>query len=223
MATKHELHHKDLKEPDAFFETIGQVNRYVRENRSLVIGVAAAVLTVFVGGVSWSSYQTRSADRNAAAFIRATVAIDDGALAAAKAGFTNVSDSSHEPYSAMARLYQAGLELQEDNFDAASAIYAAASKAGVPGYLRQTALVGQAYALERAGNAAEAAATYARAAELEGPQVEQALRGQLRAALAAGDNASAAAAAERILDKFPTSPDANELSARLAALSAETE
>ncbi|RMF23807.1 MAG: hypothetical protein D6760_04690, partial [Deltaproteobacteria bacterium] len=182
MAKKVELHHKDLKEPDAFFETMGRVNRYVRENRAQVIAAAVAVTVVFVGGVSWSSYRTRAAEHAAATFIRATESLEAGSSEAARTGLTSVIDSAGEPYQSLARLYRARVEIDTGDYAAAVDDFTAAASGDVPDYLRQTALVGKAQVLETTEKFEEAARTYQAAAAIDGPHREQALRGQLRAA-----------------------------------------
>ncbi len=218
MAKKVHLHHKDLKDPDPFFETIGRANRYVRENRAQVIAAAVAVTVLFVGGVSWSSLRTRAADHAAATFLRATEALDSGSTEAARTGLTTVIDEAGDPYRSLARIYRARLEIETGEYQAAIDDFTAAASSDVPDYLRQTALVGKAQVLETTERFEEAAATYQRAAAIDGPHKEQALRGQLRAATAASRPELAKEAIERLLDQFPSSPDADDLSARLAAL-----
>ncbi len=177
---------------------------------------------MFVGGVSWSSLRTRTADHAAATFLRATEAFDSGSTEAARTGLTTVVKEAGEPYRTLALLYRARVEIQTGEYQAAIADFTAAASGDAPDYLQQTALVGKGQVLETTERFEEAARTYQRAAAIDGPHKEQALRGQLRAAMAASKSELAKEAIERLLDQFPSIPDADDLSAKLAELESST-
>lgn len=219
MAKHKEFEHKDLKEPDAFFESFGRARRYYEENRRLAYALAAATLVIFIAGVAWSSYSESRAERTAAAFMRATDAIDLDSPATAMAALETVSKrSGGSTYGRLAVLYRADVMAREGNCAEAIELYRDAQNTARAAFVRQVAAMGAGYCLETTVNPAEAAAAYAQAARMEGPYREQALRGQLRAAVSANDNALATAALESILEDFPETPDAEELSQKLAAL-----
>ena len=218
MAKQKHLDHKELKEPDAFFESFGRARRWVEENARTVAGIIVATTVVFVAGVSWSAYSERQADDTAAAFLRATDAIDLDSPATARAALETVSRKARGTYGQLAALYRADLAARQGDCAQAIEGYRNVQNSSPLGFVRQVAAMGRAYCLEKTGRPAEAAATYAQAADIDGPYREQALRGQLRAATDAKDQDLAAAAIELILDEFPESADADELSQKLAAL-----
>ena len=218
MATKVDFDRKDLKAPDAFFENVGRANVYLQQNRQRVIAACLAAIAIFVAIASWHRYSETRADETAAAFLRATDALDLDSLTTAKAALENVAgESGGGIYGELAKLYSADVAVREQRWDEALALYEPLSREGTTAYIRQIALLGKGFSQESAGKPAEAAATYAAASELTGPYKEQALRDQLRSARVAGNKELSAAAIEKILELFPESPDADELSAELKA------
>jgi len=214
VATKVDFDRKDLKAPDAFFENVGRANRYVQENRRMVIGAAAAVLAVIVGAVAWHDSSERRADDSAATFFRATSALDTDSIESAKAALVTAAARSGI-YGELARLYEADIAVREQRWTDALPKYEELSRSGSAAYIRQIALLGKGFVLESTTKSAEAAEAYAAAGKLTGPYREQALRDQLRAARAAGKADLAKAAAAKILELYPETPDADELSAEL--------
>jgi hypothetical protein len=214
MSSKVDFDRKDLKTPDAFFENVGRANRYVQENRRLFIGGLAAVIAVFVTGVALHSYSEHSADEAAATFIRGADALDDNNTASAKAALENLSKRSGI-YGELGRLYEADLAAREQRWDDALPKYEEVSRNGSSPYIRQIALIGQGFVLENTSKLAQAADAYAAAGNLTGPYREQALRDQMRAARAAGNDDVAKAAINKILELYPETPDADQLSAQL--------
>ena len=122
------------------------------------------------------------------------------------------------PYGPLSGLYLAELDLKSGNAESAAELYGRTAKALDRDYLRQAAMVSQAFALEAAGKNADAATAYATAANAATTYKEQALRGQLRAARAADDTGLAKAALKALVEGFPQSQDADVLAAELAAL-----
>jgi len=217
MAEKH-LDRKDLKTPDAFFQGVGTANRFYHEHRAPMIVGTIAVVAIFLGIVSWRSSRNAAADNAAAAFLRATDAVEESSPESARSALTTVAQSGQHPYDALTGLYLAELDLGAGSAEAAADAYGRAAKSLDRDYLRQAALVGQAYALESAGKSADAATAYATAANAATTYKEQALRGQLRAARAANDIGLAKTALQALVDGFPQSPDVDALSAELAQL-----
>jgi hypothetical protein len=217
VAKQRHFEHKDLKEPDAFFEGFGRTRRWIEGNTRTVAGIIAGAGFVFVASVSWSAYSEKQANSTAAAFLRATDAMDIDSPETAKAALATVSKRSGSTYGHLAALYQADLSARQG--DCASAIegYRNVQNTARLGFIKQVAAMGAAFCLEETDKPADAAGAYAQAADMEGPYREQALRGQLRAATDAKDQTLAAVAIELILAEFPETPDADELSHKLAA------
>jgi len=217
VATKVDFDRKDLKAPDAFFENVGKANQYFQHNRQRVILTTVAAAALLIGGIGWYRYSQSRADETAAAFLRATDALDLDSLTTAKAALDNVAGSASGIYGELARMYQADVAAREARWDDAMSLYDGLSSSGTTSYIRQIALVGKGFAQEQSGKAEEAATTYAAASEISGPYREQALRSQLRSARTAGKKDVAAAAIEKILELYPEAPDADDLSAELKA------
>ncbi len=218
MARRTEIDQKELKEPDAFMEGVGATLTYVRENRAQVIGAIGAVVTVFALGVWWNASSSQKTETAAAAFMRATDALESDNLSMAETALGNVADTGVAPYSEMAALYAAEVLMRRASYGEAATAYEALAGSGSTTYLRQIAMVGRAHALESLDQAGDALVSFADAARVDGPYRETALRGQLRTAKAAGNNEQAIAAIEQILESYPGAADADALSAELATL-----
>jgi len=222
MSSKVDFDRKDLKGPDAFFENVGRANRYVQENRRMVIGIAAAIVAVFIAGTALHSYSERSADDAASTFIRGADALDQDNAASAKAALDNLSGRSGI-YGELGRLYEADLAAREQRWDDALPKYEDVARSGSAPYIRQIALIGKGFVLENTSKLDAAAEAYAAAGSLTGPYREQALRDQLRAARAAGKDDVAKAAINKILELYPETPDADQLSAQLGSAASKAE
>lgn len=217
MSEKH-LDRKELKTPDAFFQGVGSANRFYHEHRVPMIAGVVAVVAIFLGIVSWRSSRAAAADGAAAAFLRATDAVEESSPESARSALKTVAESGERPYGALTGLYLAELDLRGGSADAAADEYGRTAKQVDRDYLRQAAMVGQAFALETAGKNADAATAYATAANAATTYKEQALRGQLRTAKAASDTGLTKAALKALVDGFPQSPDIDALSAELSRL-----
>jgi len=218
MARRHEIDHKELKEPDAFMEGVGSTLTYVRENSTTVLGGIAAAAAVFSLGVWWNVSSTHDLESAAAAFMRATDAIAADNLTMADAALKNVAKIGVAPYDEMAALYSADILMRKNSYGEAAAAYEQLAASGSTRYLRQIAMLGRAYALESADQKSDALAAFEDAARVDGPYREPALRGQLRMAKASDANDKAIAAIETLLEKYPSAGDADALSAELSAL-----
>jgi predicted negative regulator of RcsB-dependent stress response len=217
MSEKH-IDRKELKTPDAFFQGVGTANRFYHEHRIPIVVGAVAIVAIFLGTVSWRSSRNAAAESAAAAFLRATDAVEESSPESARSALKNVAESGEKPYGALTGLYLAELDLKSGSTDAAAETYGRAAKELNRDYLRQAAMVGQAFALETAGKNADAATAYATAANAATIYREQALRGQLRTAKAANDTGLAKAALAALVDGFPQSPDIDTLSVELNQL-----
>lgn len=213
-----DIDRKELKTPDAFFQGVGTANRFLQDNRAAVIASAVGVLVLFFGAVGYRAHRENVAQNAAAAFLRATDALEESSPESARSALNNVAGTAVAPYAAISSLYLAELELRTGDPETAAAAYANAAKELRPEYLKQAALVGQGFSLERAGKPADAAAVYAGAAAAGDTFKEIALRGQLRAAEAAGDEGLVKSAANAILEAFPESGDADDLAAKIASI-----
>jgi predicted negative regulator of RcsB-dependent stress response len=218
MARRKEIDQKELREPDAFMEGVGTTLTYVQENRTKVFGAIGAAIGVFALGVWWNTSSAAKLDQAAAAFMRATDALESKDLSMADTALSNVASSGVAPYDEMAALYSADVMMRRQSYSDAAAAYKAVAASGSTPYLRQIAMVGQAHALENQDQAADALKSFEDAARVDGPYREPALRGQLRTAKASGSNDKAISAIEEILEDYPTTGDADALSAELAAL-----
>jgi hypothetical protein len=213
-----DIDRKELKAPDAFFQSVGTANRFVQEHRAAVIAAGVGILALFFGAIGYRAHRENVAENAAAAFLRATDAMEESSPESARSALNNVASTSEVPYASLSSLYLAEIELQNGDPEAAASAYAEAAKELPNGFLKQAALVSQAFSLEQAGKAADAAAIYAGAAILGSTYQEVALRGQLRAAEAAGDTGSAKAAISALLEAFPQSDDADDLATKLERL-----
>ncbi|MFQ5477262.1 MAG: tetratricopeptide repeat protein [Candidatus Binatia bacterium] len=219
MAAEAGFTRKDLKTPDAFFETVGKVNRYVTDNRRSVLTVTAAVVLVFGAGAFFSARHTRSEQRAAAAFNRALDAISADSYATAETVLAKLATDSARPYGSLARLYKAGLAQDRGDYATARREYAAFAVAAQTPYLRQIALVGEAFAAEMLSDYEAARSSFEAASHIAAPYREQALRGMLRVADKSGDVEAALEAVNGLLEHFPGASDAGRLAARQQALS----
>ena len=210
---------KELKEADAFFEGVGKANRFLTENRNQVLAAAGGVVVLFLGGIAWSSNQSRVAQTASAAFLRATDAVEEDSLESATVALENVVDNDQQPYATLAQLYLGDVQAKQGKFDEASASYeAAASNADRP-FLKQIAMVGKGHSLESAGQPSEAALAYSNASGIQGAFRETALRGQLRNARAAENSDLERSALQGLVNDYPDVADIATLSAELESAS----
>ena len=72
MSSKVEFDRKDLKSPDALYETLGTASRYFQSHRSRVIGAVILGFALLIGIVSLFKWREQRSDATAAAFLRAT-------------------------------------------------------------------------------------------------------------------------------------------------------
>ena len=127
MSDSH-LDRKDLKTPDAFFQGVGTANRFYHEHRIPMIVGTIAVVAFFLGIVSWRSSRHAAAESAAAAFLRATDAVEESSPESARSALQTVAESGATPYGALTGLYLAELELKGGNADAAAEAYGRTAK-----------------------------------------------------------------------------------------------
>lgn len=212
------IHRKDLKGPDEFVESASRLTKFAQEHRNTVIAAAVGVVVLFVSGVSYSSYRTRTLDSTAAAFLRATDALESDNLESADTAMRTVVERNIQPYAQFARVYLADIQREKGNYTEAIEAYSAAAEQAASDYLKQIALIGKAYALELSGERDQALAAYESAGKIDGPHRQSALRAQLRLAQAGGKDELARAALTTILADYPAVADAAELTETLAKL-----
>ena len=210
---------KDLKAPDAFFEGMGRLNRYVAENRRTVLFGALGVLVLLLGGFGSASYMSTAKVRDAAAFERARTSLEAESFAAARTGLDALANRGGGIYRELAGFYSADLALRQGRFDEAAQAYEAFEARTATDYLRQAAINSRAHALERAERLAEALQAYDQAADIDGPYRLAALRSKARLAELSGQNEQARAALERLLELYPGASDTESLAGRLSELS----
>src|SRR5262245_48368446 len=104
MASKVDFDRKDLKSPDAFFESVGWANRYFQSNRTAVIAGAAALIAIFIGGLSIQRWRHGRAEEAAATFLRGADALDANNISSARAALDNVAATSGGIYGQLANL-----------------------------------------------------------------------------------------------------------------------
>jgi len=215
MASKVDFDRKDLKSPDAFFESVGWANRYFQSNRATVIAGVAVLVALFIGGLSISRWRESRAEDAAATFLRGADALDADNISSARAALDNVAATSGGIYGQLANLYEADIALREQRWDDALKGYDQIARDGSTPYIRQIALLGKGHALDGKGDAATALTAYSAASELDGPFKENALRDRLRAARAATNTAEVTATIKKILEAYPETQDADQLAAEL--------
>ncbi len=212
------IHRKDLKGPDEFVESASRMTKFIQENRNTVVAAAVGVTLVFVGGVSYRSYRTRTLDSTAAAFLRATDALESDNLESADTAMRTVVERNIQPYAEFARIYLADIQREKGNYAEAIAAYALAADQADSDYLKQIALIGKAYALELSQDRNQALLVYQSAGKIDGPHRQSALRSQLRLAQSAGKTELAREALTSILGDYPGVADAAELTEILEKL-----
>ncbi len=222
MAESSGFKRSDLKGPDTFFETVGDVRRYVEENGSRVVAVVAAAVVVFVGGIAANGYMNRAARNSAATFFRGSEAFETDSLEAAKTGLSKLGRDGSRPYRQFANLYNADLASGEGRHDEAATFYGEFADSMKTGYLKQIGWLGQAMALEAQGDNQGAAKALDKAADVEGPFREDSLRARIRIADKLEDSAAAQQAIGKLLELYPGTVGADELSGRLSERLAAT-
>lgn len=223
MATKEKFTRReieqDLKGPDTFFETISEASAYFDENRTQVLAGVAAVLGVAALIFGVSSYYSSTRNAAAADFANAVANLEFDSPTAAEASLTSLSSRSNTgPYGALGKLYQGNLAAEGGREEEAVVAYNQyAPEASTP-YLEQIALVGKAYALERAGKTGDAAAAYDQAAAMTGPYTKAALSDRARLAEKSGDKAKAIEALKKLLELEGSGAGSPAIEMRLQAL-----
>ncbi|MBI5505631.1 MAG: tetratricopeptide repeat protein, partial [Deltaproteobacteria bacterium] len=161
MATREKFKRRDLEEelkaPDPFFEAIAEARAYFEDNRTLVVAAAGGVLAVAALLFGASSYY--SSTRNAAAtdFASAVANLEFDSPTAAEASLTSLGARSNTgPYQALGALYEANMAAESGRYEEAILGYDRYLESATTPYLKQVALMGKGYALERADKQADA-------------------------------------------------------------------
>lgn len=217
--SEHQKIQQELKQPDPFFEAIGEAREYFDRNRGKVIGMGGSVAALLALVVGLSGYYASQGRRAAADFASAISSLEFDTPTAAEADLKNLSERSNAgPYKALADLYRGNIAGDAGRADEALASYERFLSSAPTPYLRQIGLMGKAAALEKAGKAPQAAAALDEAASIEGPYRAAALSDRARLAEAAGDKPTALASLQKLLEVVGSTGDATQIERRIAAL-----
>jgi tetratricopeptide (TPR) repeat protein len=217
--SEHQKIQQELKQPDPFFEAIGEAREYFEKNRAKVLGMggSAVVLLALVTGTS--GYYSSQGKRAAADFASAVSNLEFASPTAAEVDLKNLSERSNAgPYKALATLYRGNLAVDAGRAEEAILAYDQFLASAQTAYLRQIGLMGKAAALEKAGKFPEASAALDEASTLEGPYKAAALTDRARLAEAAGDKATALANLQKVLEIVGSAGEAAQIERRIAAL-----
>jgi tetratricopeptide (TPR) repeat protein len=207
---------KDLKRPDEFVSAGQQALAWAQANVRLLsrVGVVVALVGVVIAGfVSVRGARDRQANEDLSLALGAFRA---GNYSAAATQLADVASRWHStPSGRIATLYAASADLKANNFDSAALLLQDALDARQwPIYLQQQALVSLAFALERKGDTAKAAARYAEAAALQGPYTADAILGEARCREALGEGDAARKLYQRFVREFPQAAGIDVISAK---------
>jgi len=210
---------QDLKQPDPFFEAIGEARDYFNENRAQVLAVGGgAVLFLFsvIGGSSWYVSQGNKA---ATDFASAVSNLEFDSPSAAEVSLKSLASRTNAgPYKNLAALYRGDLAAEAGRADEAVAEYDSFLSDAPTDYLRQIGLMGKAAALDKGGKKPEAAAALDLAAAIVGPYRAAALSDRARMAEESGDKAVAATNLQKLLEIEGSGPGAAAIERRLQAV-----
>jgi predicted negative regulator of RcsB-dependent stress response len=220
VARTQKIRRKDLRQPDEFITLSRRVAAYAEENRTTVLLVVGAIVTVLLAVVAYGAARASREAGAARAYGQAHVLLADHKYAEAATAFQQVAESyGSTTYGRLAQLQQANALLLGDRPAEAAQAYQAFLDAGAPtDYLRQLALTRLGQAQEKNGKPAEAQAAFAVASDLGGPFGDEALLGQAGLAEQAADSTRARALYEQFLEKYPTSNLRAIVTSRLVAL-----
>lgn len=170
-AQRIKLNRKALREPDEFQTLTGQAAAWAEANRTALIAVGIAALTIaaVAAGVSW--YRGRQASAAAIRFQSAHNEFQASRWAEAADAFAGLGrDYGGTSYGRLAALYQGHALLRKPDAAAAATAYREYLAASPPTeYLRQEALIGLARALEAGGDSPGAQGAYEQASAIDGP------------------------------------------------------
>lgn len=210
---------QDLKQPDPFFEAMGDAREYFAKNRSLVIAAGTAVVVLLTSVVGVGRYYQSQSERAATDFSAAVSSLEFESPSAAEVALAHVAERSNAgPYVALSELYRGDIAASAGRNDEAIAAFDKFLTAPPTEYAKQIGLMGKAFALENAGKAADAAATLELAAAIKGPYRKAALSDRARLAEEAGDKAAASTNLTLLLEIEGSGPGAADVERRLQAL-----
>jgi tetratricopeptide (TPR) repeat protein len=208
-----------LKQPDPFFEAIGEARDYFETNRSKVLAIGGGILALFVIVTLATSYWASEGRAAATSFANAVSGLESGSTGAAEVDLRTITGRSNAgPYKALSVLYLGNIATEAGRYDEAVVHFDQFLGIAPTDYLRQIGLMGKAAALEKGGKAAEAATVLDEAAKLEGPYRRVALSDRARIAETAGDKATALASLQKLLEIQGTAGDASDVERRIQAL-----
>ena len=217
--SEHQKIQQELKQPDPFFEAIGEAREYFEKNRAQVLLVGGGAVVLLFSVIAGSSYYVSQGNRAATDFASAVSSLEFDSPSAAEAALKNLATRTNAgPYKSLAALYRGDLAADAGRFDEAVTEYDAFLADAPTDYLRQIGLMGKAFALAKAGKAPESAAALDLAAAIDGPYRAAALSDRARLAEQAGDKAVATTNLQKLLEIEGSGPGAADVERRLQAL-----
>ena len=210
---------EQLKQPDPFFEAIGEARDYFENNRSTVLGVVGGIAGLLLVLILGTNYWFSQGQAAATSFASAVSELQGGAASTAETDLRSIpSRSNAGPYTALSTLYLADIAADAGRNEEAIAHYDQFLSDAPTEYLRQVGLMGKAAALEKSGKAAEAATTLDLAAAIDGPYRKSALSDRARLAEKAGDKATAVSNLEKLLEIEGSGGNTSSIERRIQAL-----
>lgn len=217
--SEHQQTVQDLKQPDPFFEAIGEAREYYKSNQSKVIAIVVGSVALLAGVVGANQYWTAQGERAATDFAAAVSSLEFDTPSAAEVSLGHIQNLSNAgPYKALASLYRGDIAAADGRNEEAIVAYETFLPSAPTAYAKQIGLMGKAAALESAGKAAESAAALDLAAAIDGPYRKAALTDRARLAEDAGDKAVAVANLQKLLEIEGSGPAASEIEKRIEAL-----
>jgi tetratricopeptide (TPR) repeat protein len=191
--TRLKLRRKDLRQPDELATLTGRTMSWAREQRRVLVGVAAAALVVAVILAVAARVRANRHAAAAAAFGAAHASFEAGKFQESGEAFAGVArDYPSAPYGRLAGLYRGHALARQGEAQAASAAYAEyLATSPDPPYVRQEALAALARTREDSGDSPGALEAYTKASALEGPYRTDAVLGAARVHEALGHSAEA--------------------------------
>lgn len=207
---------KDLKRPDEFVSAGRQMLLWAGDNSRRLYQALGVLALVLVAVGAWYSLRAARARQANEDLGNALVALRGGKYDDAATQLTEVANRwQGTGPGQVASLYAASAAVKAGKYDAAATVLGGVVQGGtLAPYLRQQALVTLAFALDRQGDTAAAAARYEEAAGLEGPFTGEAILGAARARERAGDATAARDLYQRYAREFPSAPEASWATAK---------
>lgn len=210
---------KELRRPDEFVSLTNRAAQYARDHGRIVAWIGGAALLAVLGTIAMASFRHTRWEQANTQLARAMSLFTEKKIPEAAAAFEAFTKEPSNPgeFTAIARLYTAQAALREREFAKATAGFSEVA-GGLHGFLHQSALLNEAFALEGSGQFQEAAQRFRRAVEIGGPYTPIAVFGEARNLDTAGERAKARDAYRKYVADYPDAPEVAVAEARMAAL-----